>query len=120
METMTRLEAASKGLKQYMPAHPCKKHGHWSPRYVSNNGCIACLRGHGRLFRTAIGGDVAPYNAQGLHTCTLLTPEHRAGLDRYLQDCIFAYLANVKAAYTSDERIRIMKAVADIKTVKRL
>ena len=120
METMTRDEAASRGLKRYLPAYPCKKRGHYSPRYVSNDGCMACMEEKRKPFRTSISSDAVPYYTKGLYTCALLTPEHRAGLDRYLQDCIFAYLTNVKAAYTSDERIRIMQAVADIKTVKRI
>jgi hypothetical protein len=112
---MTRQEAALRNLKQYTPAEPCKKRGHYSPRYVSNNGCIACMKENVRPFRSNYGGDVAHYATTALHSCKLLTPEHREGLDHYLQECIYVYLMSVKGVYDSDTRIRIVRCIQDIK-----
>ena len=114
MEIMTRNDAALRGLKRYNNGQPCKR-GHYSDRYVINNGCIACATASAKPFRSVYGGDIVPYApTKPLQTCKVLTAEHRAGLERYLQECIFAYLRGVKDAYGSDDRIRIMRAIADI------
>lgn len=41
MDIVTRSEAAAMGFKRYYTGVPCA-HGHDSPRYVCNTGCIAC------------------------------------------------------------------------------
>ena len=41
-DIITRAEAKAQGLKTYYTGKPCK-HGHDSDRFVSNNGCRACL-----------------------------------------------------------------------------
>lgn len=46
METMTRREAAEKGLTKYFTGRPCKR-GHLTHRYVASGNCSKCssLRG---------------------------------------------------------------------------
>lgn len=41
MKIISRLEAASKGLKRYYTGKQCK-HGHDSERWVYNGHCVAC------------------------------------------------------------------------------
>lgn len=50
--TITRKEAALRGLSHFWTGEPCQS-GHISPRYVSNRQCVACNREKARARETA-------------------------------------------------------------------
>ena len=47
-----RDKARALGLTRFFTGEPCK-HGHVVERYVSSGGCVECVRGHKREWRTA-------------------------------------------------------------------
>lgn len=48
METISRKDAHAKGLRKYFSGVPCKQ-GHIAERYVTTNGCVACLGSYKKL-----------------------------------------------------------------------
>lgn len=48
MEILSRKQAHSLGLRKYFSGVPCKQ-GHIAERYVTTNGCVACLGSYKKL-----------------------------------------------------------------------
>lgn len=87
---ISRRDAADSGKKHYFTGEPCK-HGHTSPRYVTNGGCVACARSLFVPKHNPWTKELMPFTNANLWAATRFSKAQRIALRVYLQKCIFTF-----------------------------
>jgi hypothetical protein len=86
-----RREAADTGRTFFYTGKPCK-HGHMSPRYVTNAGCVTCITKSYKPRINPWSTRLVPFSNAHLWTAAHLSKMQRVALRVYLQHCIFEFV----------------------------
>lgn len=93
-ELIDRKQAHERGLVRYFTGFPCRK-GHVTERYVSNGVCSGCLKAFSKFAPNPYTKQLVAWSpSDKFHVPHTMTPQHFAGLEAYLYDCVDAWLAH--------------------------